>query len=166
MRVAHGSPVDGVYGLGLRGERVAGIEVWGHGGSYGGFESSLLVVPARDAVFAGLTSSSRGGQALRELEDLFFEHVLGEPRARPATVPLTSDALDAFAGSYENGDGRYEVARANDGLAVSFPEGAYGARPVGRRTFEITEGDRVRDRFDFPLPGFARFGSRLAERSA
>jgi hypothetical protein len=40
------------------------------------------------------------------------------------------------------------------------------ARPVGLRTFEIVEGDFERDRFDFPIPGFARFGSRLTARVA
>jgi CubicO group peptidase (beta-lactamase class C family) len=50
MRIVHGRPTAGVYGLGLYGERVDGVEVWGHGGSYGGFQSSFLVVPDRDAL--------------------------------------------------------------------------------------------------------------------
>lgn len=165
MRTVQGRPVDGVYGLGLRGERVAGVEVWGHGGSYGGFESSLVLVPGRAAVFAGLTNSGRGRQALRELENVFFERVLGSRREQPATVPLEARALEAFRGSYESGGDRYEVARAKGGLVVSFPDGSYRARPIGERTFEIVEGDRARDRFDFPRTGFARFASRLAERT-
>ncbi|HVC88449.1 MAG TPA: serine hydrolase domain-containing protein [Gaiellaceae bacterium] len=164
LRIAHGVPVDGVYGLGLRGQQVAGTEVWGHGGSYGGFQSSLVVIPGRDAVFAGLTNSGRGGQALRLLEDAFFEHVLGARRTVPGSVPLAAHVLDAFAGTYENSDGRYQVARAADGLAVIFPEGAYRARPIGERTFEIVDGDRAGDRLDFPRERFGRFGSRLAER--
>ncbi len=80
LRIPYGRPIGAVYGLGLFGERVAGVEVWGHGGSYGGFQTSLLVVPDRDAVFAGLTNASHGERALRELEDLFFEHVLGARR--------------------------------------------------------------------------------------
>ena len=39
LRIVHGKPLGGVYGLGLFGERVGGVEVWGHPGSYGGFES-------------------------------------------------------------------------------------------------------------------------------
>src|SRR5947209_3157705 len=33
MRIVHGKPVAGVYGLGVSGERVGGVEVWGHQGS-------------------------------------------------------------------------------------------------------------------------------------
>jgi CubicO group peptidase (beta-lactamase class C family) len=166
MRIAHGKPPAGVYGLGLFGERVGGFEVWGHGGSYGGFQSSLLVLPDRDAVFAGLTASSRGRQALRELEDEFFERTVGARRRVPGTVELTPQALDSFTGAYANSDGWYEVAPTLGGLAVTFDDGEYAARAIGEHTFEITEGDRVRDRFDFPLEGFGRFGSRLAERVA
>ncbi|HUZ82449.1 MAG TPA: hypothetical protein VMU73_09405, partial [Gaiellaceae bacterium] len=104
--------------------------------------------------------------ALRELEDAFFELVLGARRRVPETVELSPTLLDAFAGAYENSDGRYEVARAADGLVARFEDGEFAARPLGERTFEITTGARIRDRFDFPLEGFGRFGSRLAERVA
>src|SRR5438093_84342 len=77
LRIVHGKPVSGVYGLGLSGERVGGVDVWGHAGSYGGYQSQLLVVPDRDAVFVGLTNSSVGKQALREVEDAFFERLVG-----------------------------------------------------------------------------------------
>jgi CubicO group peptidase (beta-lactamase class C family) len=166
LRVPHGKPLGGVYGLGLFGERVGGAEVWGHGGSYGGFQSSLLVVPDRDAVFVGLTNSGVGRHALRELEDLFFERVLGSRRPARATVELPSATLESFRGSYANSDGSYDVAVADGGLAATFDDGTFAGRPIGERTFEITHGDRSGDRFDFPLEGFGRFGSRLAERVA
>ena len=151
---------------GLFGERVGASEVWGHGGSYGGFQSSLLIVPDRDAVFVGLTSSSTGRHALRELEDVFFEQVLGARRRVPETVELPDGLLESYAGSYVCSDGRYEVAVAGGELVATFDDGVFAARPIGERTFEITEGDRIRDRFDFPLAGFGRFGSRLAARVA
>ena len=166
MRVVHGKPTAGVYGLGLFGERVGGVEVWGHGGSWGGFQTSLLVVPDRGAVFAGLTNHSHGAKALHDVENVFFERVLGARRRVPETVALPDDVRDAFSGSYANSDGWTEVEFAVDGLAVKFEDGEFGARAIGPRTFEITEGDRVQERFDFPLEGFGRFGSRLAERVA
>jgi D-alanyl-D-alanine carboxypeptidase len=166
LRIVHGKPIGGVYGLGLFGERVGGVEVWGHGGSWGGYQTSLLVVPDMDAVFAGLTNSSVGRHALRELEDVFFERVLGTRRAEPEYVDLGAADRDAFTGSYANSDGWYEVTFAIGGLVVTFEDGEYPAMPIGERTFQITEGDRIRDRFDFPLEGFGRFGSRLAERVA
>lgn len=166
MRVVSGKPTGGVYGLGLWGERVGGVEVWGHGGSYGGFQSSFLVVPDRDAAFAGLTNSGRGKLALRELEDVFFEQVIGERRRVPQTVELPAAAREAFVGSYANSEGSSEVSLRGEGLAVAFEDGVHPARAIAARTFEITEGDRIRERFDFPLPGFGRFSSRLAVRIA
>jgi CubicO group peptidase (beta-lactamase class C family) len=164
MRIVHGKPTAGVYGLGLSGERVAGVEVWGHRGSWGGCQSSLLVIPDRDAVFVGLTNSSLGSKALWEIEDVFFERLLSARRRVPAAVELPDDALEGFSGSYANSDGWTEVEFAVDGLSVTFEDGEFAARGIGPRTFEITEGDRVRERFDFPLEGFGRFSSRLAER--
>ena len=164
LRVVHGEPVDGVYGLGLGGERVGGAAVWGHGGSWGGYQSSLLLVPERDAVFVGLTNGSRGRHVLEPLEDAFFLRVLGAGRPRPETVLLPDEALRSFAGAYSNGEERFDVAASDGRLRVAFADGEAGARPIGTRTFEITDGDRSHERFDFPLAGFARFGSRLAER--
>lgn len=166
MRVVHGKPPGGVYGLGLSGERLAGVEVWGHRGSWGGFESSLLVVPDREAVFVGLTNSGIGSKALWEVEDVFFERLFGVRRRVPPTVELSDVVRDGFTGSYANSDGWTEVEFAVDGLSVKFEDGEFAARAIGERTFEITQGDRIRERFDFPLEGFGRFSSRLAERVA
>ena len=164
MRIVHGKPSGGVYGLGLSGERIGGVDVWGHPGSYGGYQSQFLLVPDRDAVFVGLTNSSVGKQALREIEDAFFEHIVGQPRQERETVELPDDVLEAFAGTYANSDAWSEVAATPGGLLLANADEEMPARPIGERTFEITEGDHLRDRFDFPLEGFGRFGSRLAER--
>jgi CubicO group peptidase (beta-lactamase class C family) len=164
MRIVHGKPTAGVYGLGMFGERVGEVEVWGHGGSYGGFESSLLVVPDRDAVFAGLTNASRGSKALRTIEDEFFERLLGARRRVPEVIELPVDAREAFTGSFANSDGWIEVALSETGLTVTLDEGEFPAQAIDERTFEITSGEHIHERFDFPLEGFGRFGSRLAER--
>lgn len=164
MRIVHGKPVGGVYGLGLFGERLGGVDVWGHGGSWGGFQSSFLLVPDRRAVFAGLTNASLGGKALRRVEDAFFLHVLGEPRRQPGFVALTPEQRKAFVGTYRNDDGRHEVESAGDGLLLRESDGEQLALPVGERTFLIPSGPRVGDRFDFPRPGLGRFGGRLARR--
>jgi CubicO group peptidase (beta-lactamase class C family) len=167
LRIVHGKPIGGVYGLGLFGERVAGTDVWGHSGSYDGFQSSLLFVPDRDAVFAGLTTSSVGQKALNVVEDVFFEQVVGARRRVRERVELPDAVRESFAGSYANSDGWYEVASAVDGrVVVGYDDGEYAAEAIGERTFQIVEGERIRDRFDFPLEGFGRFGSRLAERVA
>ena len=166
LRVAHGRPVAGVYGLGLIGERVGGLEVWGHGGSWGGFQSSLLLVPERDAVFAGLTNASNGSKALRAIEDAFLHAATGARRPDPAFVTLTPDAYRGLTGTYANADGAFEVGRpdGSDGLVVAFADEQAIGLPLDRRTFHVPAGAHVGERFDFPRPGLARFAGRLAER--
>jgi len=168
MRVPRGKPIGGVYGLGLFGERVGGIEVWGHPGSYGGFQSSLLVVPDRGAAFVGLTSSGRGAQALHELEDAWFEAVLGARRRRPPPVELDAAVLAGYAGTYGLDQTSAVVAPAPGGLLVDVTDGdeqqRVSARAIGPRTFEVVGGDEDGYRFDFPLEGVVRLGSRLMPR--
>ena len=163
-----GKPVGGVYGLGLFGERVAGVDVWGHGGSFGGFQSTLLLVPDRGAAFVGLTNSGRGAQALRELEDAWFERVLGARRKVPEPVELDSALLASYAGTYANSTTAATIAPVPGGLVLDVVEADERAelfgRPIGQKTFEILGGDEDGYRFDFPLDGFVRVGSRLAER--
>lgn len=176
LRVPAGKPVGGVYGLGFFGERVAGEHVWGHPGSYGGFQSSLLLVPSRGAAFVGLTNSGRGSQALHSLEDEWFESLLGARRRVPEPVVLAPEALAAFEGEYANSGMRARVAAEADGLAFDadevLPNGEPGervvfrARPIGAQTFEVVGGDWDGARIDFPRAGFARIGSRLSERVA
>ena len=166
LRIVHGKPVAGVYGLGLSGERVDRVEVWGHGGSWGGYQTSLLIVPERDAVFVGLTNGSRGGKALWEAEQEFFRRLLDAERVERPTVTLPRPTLDAFTGTYANSDGWYEVEAGPAKLTLTMSDEAFQARSIGERTFEIVGGNRIRERFDFPREGFGRFGSRLAERVA
>jgi CubicO group peptidase (beta-lactamase class C family) len=170
LRRPMGKPVTGVYGLGLFGQRVGGAEVWGHPGSIGGFQSSLLVAPEKGAVFAGLTNSGDGSRALDELEDLWLERVVGVRRDPHATVPLSRAVLAGFAGTYANTSVRAEVAPGGDGLIAHVTADGEqleaSARPTGPTRFEVVGGPADGDRFDFPLRGFARFGSRLARQVA
>jgi CubicO group peptidase (beta-lactamase class C family) len=168
MRVVAGKPARGVYGLGLSGERVAGVEVWGHTGNWGGFQSSLLTIPDRGAAFAGLTNSETGSKALRELEDAFFERTLGARRRTPVFVSLPPEIYESHAGVYAfaNGDATFEATSpGNDTLVVRLDDDELYARAIDERTFVVPDGPHVNERFDFPRPGFVRF-SRLAERVA
>lgn len=166
QRVVHGKPVGGVYGLGVFGERVGGVDVWGHGGSFGGFQSSFLTVPSHDAVFVGLTNASKGAKALAEVEDVFFDEVMGARRRVARHVKPDEGELAQFVGEYENSNERVRVEDAGDGLVLHREDGEHIGLKIGPRTFRIPVGDRVDERFDFPLDGFGRFGSRLAARVA
>jgi CubicO group peptidase (beta-lactamase class C family) len=166
MRVASGKPVGGVYGFGLFGERVGGVDVWGHPGSYGGFQSSLLTVPERDAVFVGLTNSDLGAKALRALEDAFFERAVGERRRQPPFTKLDPAVYVGYEGTYENSDATYVVEHAGDGLVLHVNGEELVGLAIGERTFRVAIGPHVGERFDFPRGGFGRFGSRIAARVA
>jgi CubicO group peptidase (beta-lactamase class C family) len=165
QRVVAGKPIGGVYGYGLFGERVAGREVWGHPGSYGGFQTSFLTVPDRGAVFVGLTNSDRGRRALDRIEDAWFTDVVGAARAVAPRIELPDDTLVRFAGRYATQDGVVVIEPSAGGLRVVLPDGSsIAGHAIGERTFAVSEGDDAGSRFDFPRPGFARIGSRAVER--
>ena len=167
MRTVVAKPVRGVYGLGLFGERVDGVNVWGHSGSYGGYQSSLLMVPDRNAAFVGLTNSSVGGKALRDVEDEFFEFVIGARRSVPELVSLPPQYYESYAGTYVNTTNTWSVAHeGGDELVVSGSGDTFRARAVDERSFYVPEGRHMYERFDFPRDGLGRLGSVLAERAA
>lgn len=164
MRSVRGKPIGGVYGLGLFGERVGGVEVWGHTGSYGGFQSSLLVLPDAGAVFVGLTNSGNGAKALYDMENAFFDAVLGGRRRGASFVELPPDQLETYAGAYENSDMSAEIRAVPGGLLLVAAGEELFLRPLDERRFEVPDGPHVRERIDFPLDGLVRLGSRLAAR--
>ena len=88
-------------------------------------------------------------------------------RLRPEPIDLPEAVRASYTGTYENEGGRYDVSTTQNGLVVAF-EGDPTTRrqPVGPAAFEVTEGEAVGEQFDFPLEGFGRFSSRLAERVA
>jgi CubicO group peptidase (beta-lactamase class C family) len=164
MRRPYGKPIGGAYGLGLFGERVGGVEVWGHSGSYGGFQSQLLLVPDAGAAFAGLTNSGSGAKALYEVEQAFFDDVLGARRLLSPFVELPEAELAGLAGRYANSDAVAEVRPEGGGLVLAVDGEELFFRPIGRRRFQVPDGPHVRERIDFPRDGFVRLGSRLAVR--
>ena len=119
-------------------------------------------MPSRDAWLVGLTNSSLGSQALRDVEDAWFEELLGARRRVAPTVELEPAALARLGGTYENEDMTVTVTPGGEGLLLQTDDLEATARPIGPTTFEIVGGDADRNRFDFPLDGFARIGSRLA----
>ena len=71
LRVPLGQPTSGVYGLGLGGERVGGVEVWGHSGSYGGFQSSFRLSP-NGTPCSRPDQRQPGQQRPHDVEAIFF----------------------------------------------------------------------------------------------
>ena len=164
MRQPRGKPIGGVYGLGLFGERVGDVDVWGHSGSFGGFQSQLLLVPAVDAVFVGLTNSGSGAKALYDIEQAFFDHTLGARRVLPPFVDLPEETVARHAGRYANSDAAAEIRAQAGGLVLAVDGEEVFLRPIDERRFRVPDGPYVRERIDFPRDGFVRLGSRLAAR--
>jgi CubicO group peptidase (beta-lactamase class C family) len=169
---------DGHYGFGFALERAGELELWGHNGTYGGFQSRFVLEPVRRFGFVGLSNSSRGGLALDEILDAALERALGARRPRPATVPVARAELELLAGRYVQPELHIELRADGGGLGVEVErvdvatgertvEEPARARAIGPRLFEIEDGDRRRNRFDFHAdvgrPDFVRFAGRLAE---
>jgi CubicO group peptidase (beta-lactamase class C family) len=76
----------------------------GHSGSYGGYESTLVVAPEQRAALAVLTNSDAGARLCSTLEARFVERVLGHRYELPRRVRLDHTRLRRFEGAYEHGD--------------------------------------------------------------
>lgn len=171
LRVPHALRPGGAYGLGFMLDAAGSAEVWFHGGDYGGFQSTLVLVPGARVVFAGLTNSRTGSQVLKILREEVLERAVGSRTPPPEPVRLPAARLEAVAGRYAHSEAEIRVDVLDDGLTVQeldaeTAEPAFRARPLAGGEFEIVEGPFSGSRFDFPLPGFGRFSSRLAERLA
>ncbi len=131
-----------------------------HPGSWGGYESLLLVRPERRFALAALTNSARGGAAITRIVDAVLERK--DPKR-------TDRGLDGLAGTYRRQDAVVRVEPLDGGLRVTSEEergrtAAVWGYPIAGGAFHVPDGEERGARFDFPRPGFVRFGSRLAER--
>jgi CubicO group peptidase (beta-lactamase class C family) len=170
---------NGWYGFGFALERLGELELWGHGGDYGGFRSLLVLEPERRFAFVGLTNAESGAQALQESLDAALDAALGVRREPPPTAQVAKAELARLAGRYGHAELELEVRATADGLELDAVEldrstGArtehrgIRARPLGRRLYAVEGGDWDGARFDFHpergVPEFVRIGSRLAPR--
>lgn len=179
LRVPLAGTPGGEYGLGWFCERVDGVEVWSHPGSYGGFETLLALVPEREAAAVVRTNGTGGDAFVRDAGAALLEAASGARRTAAPTVPLVPAELELLAGRYAQPELEAAVSAGRPGLvvdAVAIERTGGGrvalprleARPVGPRTFAVVGGRWAETRFDFlPVEGparFARLGSVLAER--
>jgi CubicO group peptidase (beta-lactamase class C family) len=178
MREPLAETPTGAYGLGWQLERVEGVDLWSHLGSYGGFQTILGLLPERGAAFTVLTNGTGGDVVVREVTNALLGELAGVRRTPPPTLELGAAELAQVAGRYAHSyldatvdvvDGRIALDVATldwDGNRAPMPR--LEARPVGRRTFAIVGGQWDGDRLDFvPREGraeFARIGSVLVPR--
>jgi CubicO group peptidase (beta-lactamase class C family) len=140
-------------------EHADGTTTLDHEGSVAGYQSLLLLVPAKSLALAVLTNSWRGSGLVRRVVD-----------ALELLPPLAgaSAATDGIAGTYELDGAEASVEANGDGVVVSEAETdpvtgtlrslRYPARPIGDGVYGFARGTLMSHRLDFPRPGLARIG--------
>jgi hypothetical protein len=119
------------WGTGWAVEQVAGVTVVAHGGSYGGFQSQLTLVPERGVAVAVLTNSGRGSAVTRAVVEQVLAVECGVQR--PAPQPLAGVEGAERAGVYRAQGLTVEVREtpgARPGASASGEQGAVGAQAV------------------------------------
>lgn len=141
-----------------------GEPVFGHGGTWPGYESMLLVFPQRDvAVFFSITGPRSIGNLSANI-DVIVE-LLGDYRATRSVVAVPPQDLEAYAGLYRPALRSYSGPEALIGFfakaqQVSVGEGGLmldgegPLRPIGRDAFYL-EGARASPANLFGSPLFA-----------
>ncbi len=152
------------HGLGWFLTERAGRPCVEHAGSVGGYQSLLMLVPGEQLAFAALTNSARGKTAIRDVLDL-----LGLSYSPRPEVSLEPDVLEALAGRYEAPGLRTLVEPAGRHLRLTSSERnpltreitrfpPMVGRPVGRREFEVVDGEWRGEIFGFPRDGLLSLG--------
>jgi hypothetical protein len=135
-----------------------------HTGSWGGFRSLLVLDPGRREAGVALAASARAGAAVRRLAYA----ALGREPETPHVVELPPERLAELAGVYRSAEGE-ETRVSVAGSALRLELAPYPpdlAWPVSETELAILDGEDAGHRIDFPLPGWARIGWRLAEKVA
>ena len=160
------------WGTGWSLELLDTTVVAAHSGSYGGFQTQLVLVPAHRVAVAVLTNSGRGSALVRTVVEWALAAVCN--LRRPEPVPVTVDPAQ-FEGVYHaqgltveiRADGSRLRATQRVRLASGnelTPPPLLGVAVTADR-FAVLEGEARGAQFDFPGPGRVRFGSRLALRA-
>jgi CubicO group peptidase (beta-lactamase class C family) len=131
-----------------------------HNGNWGGYTSLLLVSLERRWAFVVLTNAESGAYAISAIVD----DLLGRTPPPQAEAPVAE-----LAGTYARQGAEVTFTPQGDWLeAESLEERGRTSLArgyaVSASTFYVPEGEGRGSWFDFPRPGFTRFGGRLAER--
>ena len=159
-----------------------GTRLAGHGGSFGGYQTLLTLVPEHDFAFVVLTNSAHGSKAIREIERTILREELGQTLAERQPVSLNGSDLAAFTGTWAQPLAKFEIS-AEDGQLNVVAEsvdlhGNVEHRsqpirfdPIGKSDFIVRDGPHIGSRADFVLdpstgePRFLRYGLRVAHRA-
>jgi CubicO group peptidase (beta-lactamase class C family) len=154
--------LGGRYCLGCWSRELAGgLNAFDHGGSVGGYQSLLLLVPEEQAALAVLTNSWRGNGLIRR--------VVRDLGLVPAPVEQSGGGAEPEAGHYALGDstavvtehnGRWRVAESETDPLTGVPivRPTYAVDALGGGVYGFAGGLLMSHRIDFPRRGVARIG--------
>lgn len=152
----------------------------GHGGSFGGFQTQLSIVPEKRFAFVVLTNSSRGSASFPLIERFMLDRFAGISLTAPAAAPVENTALNGVTGTYQHGvasvaftaiDGRLQAVASHrneqTGEIQSDPPIIF--TPIDGHEFVALEGAAEGARLEFfdhqGKPNhLVRVGLRIAER--
>ena len=156
------------WGTGWSLEELDGTSVAVHSGSYGGFQTQLVLVPAHRLAVAVLTNSGRGSALVRTVVDWALASACG--LRRPEPVPVAADPTQ-FAGTYRAQNLTVEVRAVGSRLRatqrVRLPSGEEVTPPpllgtaVAANRFVVLDGEARGAQFDFPGPGRVRYRNQI-----
>jgi CubicO group peptidase (beta-lactamase class C family) len=131
-----------------------------HAGDWGGYTSLLLVSLQRKWAFVALTNAATGTYAISAIVDDLLA------RTPP---PRVAAPCESYAGTYRRQGAEVTVVPRDGGLEARSVEergktSTVWGYPVTAARFFVPNGEERGSYFDFPRPGFTRFGARLAER--
>lgn len=169
------------YGITWALHKVGGVPVAGHGGTTGGFQAQLRIVPDRNFAVGVLTSSSQGAAAYSEIIDWVMEHELGLKNEAPEPLTLSDSELAWCAGQYGRKDADMTVTVQDDGtlsMSVVTRSQLSGKEthlpalrlvPIAERKFLITNTHVQGETVEFipdeaGNPRFVRYHGRLSDR--
>jgi len=155
-------------------------KIIGHGGSFGGYQTHLAIVPDRQFAFVILTNSARGSSAFPEIKRYLLAAFTGIKLALPETIELSDERLQQLCGHFENGSTTVDISAEDQRLKLvassqseitgtrqSMPPVYYS--PISAFEFVALEGAAKGSRLEFfdwngAEAHFARVGLRITER--
>lgn len=111
--------VEGMKGITWHLRDIDGVRIVAHGGSCRGHQSGFELVPERDFAFVVLTNAWHGVELVTELVAWALDAYLGLAERAPEPLPLSSDDLAEYTGSYEASTGVLRVTVADDHLLAA-----------------------------------------------
>jgi CubicO group peptidase (beta-lactamase class C family) len=158
-----------------------GTRLVGHGGSFGGYQTLLTVIPDRNLAYAVLTNSAQGSKSIKYIERAILKSELDLELKVPDGVAIAQSEVDQLAGTWRQPLATYHVVPADGGLdividttdhrgMVQQQTGPLRFEPLSGSDFIVRQGLHKGTRADFihsPESGrfeFLRVGLRVARR--